>query len=220
MNRKPVKRIALGAFALVSLLVISTSPLTAAWLIKSRASKIVNGRLPGLASSSLANINVSEGFVQLARSVHSADVPAQKRSLARLAETTQAVDRHYEVHRATLQTAEEREAFEQVMRRRAAYREVRQAVVALVEQGKGNEARRLFDDDCVPKFQAYLAALGGIVDHHAGEARMDGDRILRLCQIILVVQVALLLFFFVYAFFVPFVTFMEKLNNGVTVKDY
>ena len=58
------------------------------------------------------------------------------------------------------------------------------------------------------------------MDHHAGEARTDGDRILRLCQIILVVQVSLLLFFFVYAFFVPFVTFLEKLNNGVTVKDY
>ena len=50
-----------------------------------------------------------------------------------------------------------------------------------------------------------------------GEARDRGEEIIRLCYILLGIQVLLLVFFFVYGFFVPMTAFVERLNRRPVV---
>lgn len=213
MTPSRVRRLTLSSLAFVLLLLIATSPLTTAWLIQRQAAGIVNDSLRGLAASSLANLSVSEGFLQVALALNAPDGTQQQQHFVRLTNATYSVDQQYDAYRTTLNSPAEQDAFARVLQHREAYRQSRQAVVDLAQRGELESARRLFQSECVPRFQDYQSSLGAVVDHAASEAQRRGARILAICRVFLVVQLVLLLFFFVYAFFVPFVTFLERLTS-------
>jgi hypothetical protein len=215
MNSEPLKRITLAA-AVVVLLVIVTSPVTTIWLIKRQATVIVSDSLRGLTTSSLATMHMSEGFLDTALAVNGSE--EQGKALGRqLIETTRLVDAEYDAHRETLRTDKERAAFGLMIERRRDYLKSRGAVIKSLDAGKTEEARKLFEGECVVKFESYAKALGDVVEHNASEARDRGREIIRLCYILLGIQVLLLVFFFVYGFFVPMTAFVERLNRKSVV---
>ena len=172
MNSEPLKRITLAA-AVVVLLVIVTSPVTTIWMIKRQATGIVSDSLRGLTTSSLATMHVSEGFLDTALAVNGSE--AQRKALgSQLDETTRLVDAEYDAHRETLRTEQEHAAFNRMIERRKDYRETRGAVIKLLDAGKTEEARTLFEGECVVKFERYAEALGKVVEHNARRSPGQG----------------------------------------------
>ena len=55
--------------------------------------------------------------------------------------------------------------------------------------------------------------MGLLVEHNAREANSRGTKIIRLCYILLATQILLLAFFFVYGFFVPLTTILERITR-------
>lgn len=211
MKSKLLKRISLIAVVLL-LLVVVTSPVTTLWLIKRQSTRIVSDSLYGLSTSSLATVHVSEGFLGTAVAVYGGDL--QRKALdEQLDKTNLLIDAQYEAHRETLQTDQERSAFEKMIRCRKDYRATREAVIRLLKAGKTEDAQKLFEHECVVKFESYTKALGKLVEHNASEARERGAEIIRLCRGLLVLQVLFLLFFFIYGFFVPLTAFLERLSR-------
>jgi hypothetical protein len=215
MKPGPLKNLCIAAAVLV-LLAIITSPVLAIWMIRQEADHIVSDPLQGLATSSLASMQMAEGFLETARAVNGNGTTAEKLE-AELKESSGIVDAHYATHQATLRTEKERTAFDQLTTRKNEYRATRHAVVSFLKEGKAQEADALFESECVPKFQAYAGALGDMVKHNAAEARSGGERIIRLCHILLTIQALLLLFFFVYGFFVPLTAVLERLSRNPIV---
>jgi len=199
--------------AVVVLLLIATSPVVTVWLIKGQASRIVGDSLLGLTTSSLATMNVSEGFLQTAIAVSDTDTTKLPMFLDRLAETTRQVDAQYDAHLKSIQSENELQEFRHLLERRADYRATREKVFNLLEKGEREEARSIFEKECEIKFQSYAESLGKVVARNAGEARESGAEIIRLCHILLVIQILLLGFFFVYGFFVPLTAFMERFTR-------
>ncbi|WP_193214540.1 MCP four helix bundle domain-containing protein [Luteolibacter marinus] len=210
-----MKKLSLAAVALLLLLIV-TSPVTMIWLIKQEASGIMSDSLQGLTTSSLATMHVSEGFLDTALAVNSGNVKADE-LLAQLEETTRQADEQYQGHRETLRTDAERRSFDRVAECRNAYRSSRKQVIELLGAGKKTEADAFFESDCVVKFQTYAEALGDLVEHNAIDARARGAEIIRLCYILLGVQLLLLAFFFVYGFFVPLTAILERLTRRPVV---
>jgi hypothetical protein len=204
------------ALAVIVLLTIVISPFLTVWTIRRDASRIVSDSLQGLATSSLATMQMSEGFLDTTRAV-SGHGMAGTELAASLAERSSATDAQYAAHRETIQTDKERAAFDRLTATKDDYRATRKAVVDLLIAGKAPEANQLFEAECVPKFHAYAKALGTLVEYNASEARAGGAEIIRLCHVLLVVQGLLLVFFFVYGFFVPLTAVMERLTRSPIV---
>ena len=211
MKNESTKRLFLAA-SVMALLLIVTSPVTTIWLIRSEATRIVSDSLRGLTTSSLATMNVSEGFLETALAVHGGQVDPET-LVSRLDESTRVVDEQYETHRETLGSSTEIRAFGRMLEARKDYRAIRQRVIALIREGKSAEASELFTRECVSAFQAYADALGVVVEHNANEAKSRGEQIIRLCHVLMVVQVLLFGFFFVYGFFVPLTALWERLTR-------
>jgi hypothetical protein len=211
MKNDTTKRLFLAA-SVMALLLIVTSPVTTVWLIRREATRIVFDSLRGLTTSSLATMNVSEGFIETALAVHSGKSDAGP-LVSRLEEGTRKVDEQYESHRETLTGVSEIRAFERMLDARKTYRATRGEVIALISGGKAAEASELFEKRCVGEFQAYADELGVVVEHNADEAKTRGEQIILLCHVLMVVQVLLLGFFFVYGFFVPLTALWERLTR-------
>jgi hypothetical protein len=211
MKNDSTKRLFLAASVMALLLIVS-SPVTTVWLIRREATRIVSDSLRGLTTSSLATMNVSEGFLQTAMAVHTGQLDADT-LVSRLEESTRVVDEQYETHRETLGSATEIRAFERMLDARKMYRATRQQVIALIREGKTAAASELFEKQCVSGFQTYADALGVVVEHNANEAKSRGEQIIWLCHVLMVVQVLLFGFFFVYGFFVPLTALWERLTR-------
>lgn len=211
MKPGPLRTLSI-VFAIVVLFAIVTSPVVAIWMIKREAHRIVSDPLQGLATSSLATMQASEGFLETARAVDGNGLPVAELS-ARLEDGSRNVDAHYASYQETQMNEQERRVFERLTAAKNDYRATRKSVVGLLGEGKSTEANMLFDSQCVPKFHAYAAALGELVNHNAAEAREGGSAIIRMCHLLLVVQALLLVFFFIYGFFVPLTAVMERLSR-------
>ncbi len=216
MKSPTMKRFVLSC-AVVALFLIVTSPVVTVWLIKGQASRIMEDSLLGLTTSSLANMNVSEGFLQTAIAVSDTDTRKLPGFQGRIAETTRQVDAQFDGHRKTIQSDDELKEFQNLLERRADYRETRARVFNLLEKGNRDEARTVFEKECEIKFQSYAESLGKVVARNAREARERGTEIIRLCHVLLVIQILLLGFFFIYGFFVPLTAFMERLTRTTVV---
>ncbi len=211
MKSGPLKRLWLALTSVVLLLIV-TSPVTTLWLIKKQADRIVSDSLQGLATSSLATIHVSEGFLDTAIAVTGGKIGVDD-LIEHLDESSSLVDAEYETLRGTLRTGAEVRAFDHMISCRLTYRQTRKAVIELLKEGRTAEAESLFEEQCVGKFQTYATALGDVVEHNAREAKARGTRIIQLCYVLLGIQGVLLLFFFIYGFFVPFTAVWERLSR-------
>ncbi len=206
--------------AVLVLLLIVTSPVTMIWLIKNHATDIVSDSLQGLSTSSLATLGVSEGFIETEDAVYRGSPVERRESLDEIYKATQLVDLQYQLHLATLQNPGEKQLFGEMMIRRDDYRKTRAQVVRLVGENQLEEARKLFQSEAVEKFSSYTDALAKVVAGNVTEARERGKQIIRLCYLLLAVQILLLGFFFVYGFFVPLTAFLERLNRtSVTFRE-
>lgn len=218
MKSGPLRTLYLTLAVLV-LLAIVCSPVFTIWMIRAEAARIVSDPLQGLATSSLATMQASEGFLETARSVDGNGLPADDLK-AMLEKSSGIVDSQYATHQETLKTDEERAIFARLNELKEDYRATRRQVVTLLAEGKMGDANKLFDTECVPKFHAYAGSLGDLVKHNAEESRNGGAEIIRLCHILLVVQGLLLVFFFVYGFFVPFTAVLERLSrNPIEIRN-
>lgn len=206
-------KLILGCIAVLVLSLIATSPVTTIWLIRRQAAEIVSGSLQGLASSSMASVNVSEGFLQIAQAVSTGPDSKVPELSTQLEDSSRKVDAQYEAYKATIDSAEESGAFNRMLQLRQTYRESRKAVLQLLEQGRQDQARAVFQQDCVAKFRAYSDSLSAIIQSSVRDATLRGARIVQSCQMLLVLQVVLVGFFIVYGFFVPLVTLLEKLTR-------
>jgi hypothetical protein len=215
MKPGPLRTLSI-AFAIVVLFAIVTSPVVAIWMIKREATRIVSDPLQGLATSSLATMQASEGFLETARAAGGRGMPPAELA-AWLEKSSASVDSHYASYQETQMTEEEHRIFERLTSAKTDYRATRKTVIGLLAENKATEANMLFDSQCVPKFHAYAAALGELVNHNAAEAREGGSAIIGLCHILLVVQALLLVFFFIYGFFVPLTAVMERLSRKAIV---
>lgn len=215
MKPGPLRNLYL-ALAVIVLLIIVISPVLTVWTIRRDATRIVSDSLQGLATSSLATMQMSEGFLDTTRAVGGHGMTGTELAAA-LEVRSRATDAQYAAHRETIQTDKERAAFDRLTATKDDYRATRKAVVDLLIAGKHTEATMLFETLCVPKFQAYAKALGDLVEHNATEARNGGAEIIRLCHVLLVVQGLLLVFFFIYGFFVPLTAVMERLSRNPIV---
>jgi hypothetical protein len=211
MKPGPLRNLYL-AIAVVVLLTVVISPVLTVWAIRRDATRIVSDSLQGLATSSLATIQMSEGFLDTALAVSGHGMTASELA-ASLEERSRATDAQYAAHRETIRTDSERATFERLTASKDDYRATRRAVVDLLIAGKAREANELFESQCMPKFHTYAKALGDLVEHNAAEARTGGAEIIRLCHVLLVVQALLLVFFFIYGFFVPLTAFLERLTR-------
>ncbi|MCP5533468.1 MAG: MCP four helix bundle domain-containing protein [Akkermansiaceae bacterium] len=209
MNSHPFRKLS-AVVAVVLLLLIVTSPVTTIWLIKHQADAIVSDSLRGLTSGSLASLNVSEGFLETALAVNGG-APQREQITRLLEQSTRRVDQAYNTYRDTLKGPAETAAFERMIRSRDAYRASRAKVVELLGKGDVEAAGELFDHECVRSFDAYTGNLSEVVEHTVREARIRGAQIVKLCYILLIIQILLFAFFFVYGFFVPLTAVLERL---------
>ncbi|WP_265595049.1 MCP four helix bundle domain-containing protein [Haloferula sp. BvORR071] len=211
MKPGPLRSLSLAA-TVVILLAIVTSPVLTVWMIRKEASRIVTDPLQGLASSSLATMQASEGFLETARAVDGNGMPGAELG-AWLEASSAKVDAQYASYQQTAMNEQERSVFERLNACKTDYRATRKTVVGLLSENKTTEATLLFESQCVPKFHAYAGALGELVKHNAEEAKSGGAQIIRLCHILLGVQGLLLVFFFIYGFFVPLTAVLERLTR-------
>lgn len=211
MKNISAKGMLLVAGAVVVLILVVTSPLTTIWLVSHQTNRVLRDPLRGLATSSLASVNVSEGFIQVSLAVNSTSTAEQQEHLAELARSTQVVDAHYQALQTTLGTDEERADFAELLSRRHLYRQTRTNVLMMLERGDRFAAKACFDKECTRRFQAYTATLGQILEHNAAEAAKGGDRVIRLSFVFFTLQILLLGFLFLYGLFVPSVALVERL---------
>ena len=111
MKESGLQRTALGTLAVVLLLVIATSPFSTVLLVKRQASRIVYETLPGLTTSGLAEISVSEGFLDASLAFAADNETDRQRFLARMAERSRNADAQLQAYEAAIRAPADRENY-------------------------------------------------------------------------------------------------------------
>ncbi len=222
MTTTSFRNTTLGTIAAVLLLGVATSPLWTVLLVKRQAVSIVNDSLRGLTASSLAAINIADGFLEMAIVITTSDPAVREKNLVEILRITAVTDGLLKSYESSIDEVQEREIFERLREKRAEFRQTRQRTINLLHEGKRDEAVLLYNQTGLAQFFAYKEAADLLVRYKVEEARTRGGQILQLCKVLLILQGVLLVFFFVYAFFVPLVTFFEKFSasgDAELVKD-
>lgn len=219
MLKDTSQRTALGVVAAILLLVIATSPLWTALLIKWHASRIVDDTLLGVTTSALANVNVTEGFLETALAINATNQSERQKYLDQIDERTRSTDWNLQQYKPGIRDDTDRKNYEHLLASRTQFRQTRQQVFALLAQDKRAEAERIFNAEGLGEYQVYLEALNSLVRYNMDEAAVRGTQIQRLANILIGVQIVFLIFFIVYAFFVPLITLLERLTRKQIVDD-
>lgn len=211
MKQASVRRAVLTVLAAVVLLVIATSPFWTAILIKWQAKRIVEDTMVGLTTSGRANLNIAEGFVETWVAINATEQGQRQAAVDQIAKLSAVTDQQLASYRSTIVDPVDRRNLDNLVQSRATFRATRQRVIDLLNEGKRDEAVSLFQKQGLPEFQTYMGALNPILQYNVDEAKERGTQILHLCNVIMVVQGLLVIFFFIYAFFVPLTLVLEKL---------
>jgi len=217
--KSPLGKIALGGLGLVLLLLIATSPLTTALLIKRQAHQLVNDTLVGLVSSGQADINISKGFLETMFAIQTTNESVRQQFISEISELSAQTDGELKRYETSIFDQTDAANYQRLVESRAKFREVRESVIALLEENKRREARILYRKEGLPRFRSHLEAIDTMLQYNLSQAKERGESITRLCNISLAVQLALVAFFFIYAFFVPLVALLERLTRPSPVRE-
>lgn len=212
MNPSLLPRRALAGLAAFILLAVATSPFWTLLIIRGHASRITNDTLPSLIATSLASASISVAFLETTLAVATEDSASQGRYLAQLVAQTRKTDEELNAYATLIDDASDRRYYDRLLDHRRQYRATRDAVIVLLNEGKRAEAMRLFHETGLAQFKAYITALNQLREHTIAEAGQRSRQIMGWCYFLLVVQGALLVYFFVYGFFVPLVAVLEKIT--------
>ena len=219
MRSLKVRNTVLTGIAAVILLILATSPFWTLVLVKREASAIVNDSLRSLVASSLANINISDGFMELTVALTTNDASVQEVNLQKIGDLTIQTTDLLKKYEESLADSKDRANFDRLVQRRAAFNSTRQKIIEFLKLGKRDDAVSLFNQKGLGEFREYKQAVDETVRADVDEARLRGSQILKLCNTLMIFQGILLLFFCIYAFLVPMLTLLERLITGDVVKD-
>jgi hypothetical protein len=219
MKIKKIRTAAVIAGAAVTLLLLATSPLWTAILVKRQAFLIVNDSLHSLTASSLANINVSDGFLEMTIALSTNDPVVRDANLEKIVELTNQTSTILSNYARMTTNQEERSNYEWLIQQRSIFNKTRQKTIDLLVQGKREDAVQLFSQVALKEFQEYKEAVNRVVRANVNEAGSRGKQILRLCNNLMIFQGVLLVFFCIYAFLAPMLTVLDKIVTKDVVKD-
>jgi len=213
MTRTPFQNRVLGFGSALLLLAVATSPFWTVMIIKRHADRVVNDALPSLISSNLVSVSIAEAFLETSLAIATRDVASRNANLLRIDEQSKKTDSELIAYAALISDPKVQQYYERLVGDRRVYRATRDAVVDLLNQGKHDEAVRLFHAKGLEQFKTYAAALNHLVEYNITEARQRGRQIQRWCNFLLIAQGLLLVYFFVYGFFVPLLAVLERLTT-------
>ncbi|WP_211115439.1 methyl-accepting chemotaxis protein [Arenibaculum pallidiluteum] len=157
--------VALGGFAVTRLSAVNDA-----------AAEIRDDRLPaivGIATFSAATerFRATEATLLLAGTE-----AAQKAAAETFRETADQRDKAWQAYRATVRTEEELRMLEPLLEHWKAYAEASARALALVQQGKRDEASQLFVTGMLDSFRQVRAALARLVDLNLREGRISAEQ--------------------------------------------
>jgi hypothetical protein len=208
-----LRRIVLATIAGIILLAIATSPFTSMFVVRRLASEIVNDSLTGLTLSSEITLNISDGFLETSLAMNSLSGVERRIYVQRIEKKTANTDARLKAYEKEISNAHERLAFDQLVSSRREYRAVRDEILKLLDREERGKAEELFRGRCTPLFNTYLQAVERLVNFNIHDSTERGAHIVRVANNFLIVQGLLLVFFCVYAFFVPALTFYERMSR-------
>lgn len=208
-----LRRIVMVSIAGLILLAIATSPFTSMFVVRRLASEIVTDSLTGLTLSSEITLNISDGFLETSLAMNAPGAAERKIYIERIETKTAGTDARLKAYEKEISNADERIAFDQLVRSRAEYRRARDELFKLLDQGERGRAEELFKGRCMPLFTAYLQAVERLVNFNIHESTHRGAHIVGVANNFLIIQGLLLIFFSIYACFVPALTFYERLSR-------
>lgn len=208
-----LRRAVMTSIAAVILLAIATSPFTTMFIVRRLAAGIVNDSLTGLTLSSEMTLNISDGFLETSLAMNATSPAERKIYIDRVEKKVKETDERLRTYEHEISNGEERMAFDHLTRSRLEYRKIRNEMFRLLDQGQHPQAEELFRKQGMPLYNEYLRSLETLVNFNIHESTERGARIVHLANQFLVIQGILLVFFCVYAFFVPALTFYERLSR-------
>lgn len=201
------------------LLTVATSPFTAVLLIKREASAIVDDTMAGLQAAGAAQLAMTQSFTDTISALSATNREIQQRLLRDISERTAKVDARLKDYSRGVRGLEEQAMFNRVVESRKHYRETRSKVLAMAAEGRLSEARSIFDATMIHEYREYADALGKVVSANLAEADLRGSRIMKVCTTLQFVEGLLLVFFVLYAFFVPAALLLERLQARGRVSE-
>lgn len=219
MRAHKLRRDILAVPVILLLLAVATSPFTGGILIKREASLIVDDTLAGLQSSGETMLNVSSSFAQTLEVLHAENESQRRQLLQQIEKNTLEVDGFLHGYATSVTDQEDQANLRRLVDRRKLYRGTRSEVLALAVQGSLQQAQQLFKAKLLPQYRDYAQALDTVVRYNIDQAKHRGARITRFCSLFQYIQGALLIFFAIYAFFVPLLMFLDRLRTREVVAD-
>ncbi len=219
MKMGTLRLTAWGTLAVVILLAVATSPFWTVMFIRQQATRMVDDSLVGLTTSGLANLSIAESFLETSLVVSTTDPATRDRNLEQITAIMHRTDQQLDAYRVAIDDATDRQNYEQLLERRAQFRETRGKVFELLKQGKRDEALQLYNSKGLQEFHRYLEALDRLVQYNVDDAKAAGEKVTRWCNFLLIIQGVLVVFFFVYAFYVPLLAFLERVTTRQDVVE-
>jgi len=201
------------AFAGLTFFLIATLGFLSMGHLKKQARAITDDTLPGLSFAGAANATLAQAFNRTLMLLLS-DNPQQRAQLQKEIESfSQKTTAYLEAYKQqSINSSEDREQYNELLKRRAEYFRVREKTLALATMNKRREAVALYNAELAPAYQRYKEAGDKLFAYNAQQGQDRSRSILEGCTITQIVVTAVGLLVFVIGF--AFGTSRHRLHYG------
>jgi glycosyltransferase involved in cell wall biosynthesis len=170
--------------------------------LKSEATRIVRDTLPGLSYAGEANSSLAQAFnrtMVLLMTDDAAERVALKNEIERFSLQTTA---YLDAYSNQIFAQEDQENYEQLLRRRTEYFQVRAATITLAEQNNRPQVVEKLQRELVPAYQKYKEAGDKLFEFNMRQGNARGLNIMRVCTYTQWIVAAIGMVIFVIGFFI------------------
>ena len=151
--------------------------------LKQEAGLIVRDTLPGLSSAGEAMAGASSAFNRTLMFLVTEDAEQRAQFRKDVETRNQATTRFLKAYQEVAFTPSERVLFEQVMKRRADYLQLRERVFELADRNQRAQAIAVCNREVFPAYRDYRDSLNQLFEHNVRQGRTRGETIMHVCTI-------------------------------------
>jgi hypothetical protein len=169
--------------SLIGLLLIGGVFFASVVHLKNQARWIVRDTLPGLTHAGEANASLGQAFnrtlmfLMIDNADQRSELKKQIESFSRV--TTE----HLQAYKSQIYSQEDLNRFQEVLKRRLEYMQVRQRTLGLMENHKKQEALNLYQNRLFPAYSRYKEAADKLFEYNIRQGQSRGQAIMIVCTV-------------------------------------
>lgn len=172
--------------------------------LRNIAKSIAYDTMPGLSYGGEITSKLAQAQSKTGQMITSKTKGEEKEAFQEMQEFSRDADKYLKTYEDSIYEPEDRANYNVVLQKRSRYNQIRQNVMALLDQNKKEEALMLARANLRPAYFEYIKAGETLIKYNLEQSKIRGDKIIRMCYITQIAVALLAMGLFIAGFSIGF----------------